>query len=115
MRGAMPVSTLNHSGRKLVKKHLKKGDLNTISLDPCGPVNVLQTILKIFNLFYIQNISLHGEISTTLHAYKMEEVTTSKFNLDQFEFNMNEQNAFSMLIFLSEELVYCLHSECYIN
>jgi hypothetical protein len=45
----------------------------------------------------------------------MEEVTTSKFNLDQLESNMNEQNTFSMLIFLSEELVYCLNSECYIN
>jgi hypothetical protein len=44
----------------------------------------------------------------------MEEVTTSKFNLDPFEFNMNEQNTFSMLIFLSE-LVYFLKSECYIK
>jgi len=29
----------------------------------------------------------------------MEEVTTSKYNLDQFEINKNEQNTFSMLIF----------------
>jgi hypothetical protein len=45
----------------------------------------------------------------------MEEVTINKFNLDQYEFNMNEQNTFSMLIFSTEELFYCLNSECYID
>jgi hypothetical protein len=69
MRGAMPVSTLYHSDRKRIEKHLTKGDLNTISLDTCDPVSRLTAhFLNFLNLFYIQNISLHKEISTTLHA-----------------------------------------------